>query len=67
MIYPKDWKIRIAQSIVSINPKAEVTVDETTEEIKWVNGTTEISMSDIKAKQAELQTKVDNGQDVGDI
>tara|TARA_B100000073_G_scaffold255964_1_gene215950 strand:- start:74 stop:277 length:204 start_codon:yes stop_codon:yes gene_type:complete len=67
MIYPKDWKIRIAQAIVSINPKAEVTVDETTEEIKWVNGTTEISMSDIKAKQAELQTKVDNGQDVGDI
>ena len=67
MIYPTNWKIRIAQAIVSINPSAEVVVDETTEEIKWLNGTAEISMSDIKAKQAELQTKVDNGEDVGDI
>ena len=67
MIYPTDWKIRIAQAIVSINSNAEVIVDETTEEITWLNGTSEISMSDIKAKQAELQTKVDNGQDIGDI
>jgi len=67
MIYPTDWKIRIAQAIVSINSNAEVVVDETTEEITWLNGTSEISMSDIKAKQAELQTKVDNGQDIGDI
>tara|TARA_R100001440_G_scaffold23176_1_gene37720 strand:+ start:59 stop:262 length:204 start_codon:yes stop_codon:yes gene_type:complete len=67
MIYPKDWKIRITQAIVSINSNAEVVVDETTEEITWLNGTSEISMSDIKAKQAELQTKVDNGQDIGDI
>jgi hypothetical protein len=67
MIYPKDWKIRITQAIVSINSNAEVVVDETTEEITWLNGTSEISMSDIKAKQVELQTKVDNGQDIGDI
>jgi len=67
MIYPTDWKIRIAQAIVSINSNAEVIVDETTEEITWLNGTSEISMSDIKTKQAELQAKVDNGEDVGNI
>ena len=67
MIYPKDWKIRIAQAIVSIDSDAQVMVDELNEKITWLNGTTEISMSDIKTKQAELQTKVDNGQDVGDI
>ncbi len=67
MIYPTNWKIRIAQAIVSINSNAEVTVDETTEEIKWLNGTSEIPMSDIKTKQAELQAKVDNGEDIGDI
>ena len=67
MIYPKDWKIRIAQAIVSIDSDAEIKCNEGTEEITWLNGTTEISMSDIKAKQAELQTKVDNGEDVGDI
>jgi|TARA_R100001510_G_C7550292_1_gene134381 hypothetical protein len=67
MIYPTDWKIRIAQAIVSINSNAEVVVDETTEEITWLNGTSEISMSDIKTKQAELQAKVDNGEDVGNI
>jgi hypothetical protein len=67
MIYPKDWKIRIAQAIVSIDSDAQVMVDEVNEKITWLNGTTEISMSDIKAKQAELQTKVDNGEDVGDI
>jgi len=67
MIYPKDWKIRITQAIVSINSNAEVVVDETTEEITWLNGTSEISMSDIKTKQAELQAKVDNGEDVGNI
>jgi hypothetical protein len=64
MIYPTNWKIRIAQAIVSINPSAEVVVDETTEEIKWLNGTAEISMEDIKAKQTELQNKVSNGEDI---
>jgi|TARA_E500000305_G_C3855840_1_gene158260 hypothetical protein len=67
MIYPTDWQVRIAQAICSINPNAEVFVDETTEKITWLNGTTEITMSDIKTKQAELQAKVDNGEDVGDI
>jgi hypothetical protein len=50
-----------------MDPNAEVFVDETTEKITWLNGTTEITMSDIKTKQAELQAKVDNGEDVGDI
>ena len=67
MIYSKDWKIRLAQAIVSINSDAQVMVDELNEKITWLNGTTEISMSDIKTKQAELQAKVDNGEDVGDI
>ena len=67
MIYPTDWKIRIAQAVVSINPNAEIICDETTEEITWLNGTSEIAMSDIKTKQAELQAKVDNGEDVGNI
>mgnify|MGYP003114884743 FL=1 len=67
MIYSKDWKIRLAQAILSINSDAQVMVDEVNEKITWLNGTTEISMSDIKVKQAELQTKVDNGEDVGDI
>ena len=67
MIYPTDWKIRIAQAIVSINSDAQVMVDELNEKITWLNGTTEISMSDIKTKQAELQAKVDNGEDVGAI
>tara|TARA_R100001129_G_scaffold175622_2_gene148774 strand:- start:638 stop:841 length:204 start_codon:yes stop_codon:yes gene_type:complete len=67
MIYPTDWKIRIAQAIVSINSDAQVMVDELNEKITWLNGTTEILMSDIKTKQAELQAKVDNGEDVGDI
>ena len=67
MIYPTDWQVRIAQAICSINSNAEVFVDETTEKITWLNGTTEITMSDIKTKQAELQAKVDNGEDVGDI
>ena len=67
MIYPTNWKIRIALAIVSINSKAEVTVDAKTEGIKLHNGTSDISMSDIKTKQAELQAKVDNGEDVGDI
>ena len=67
MIYSKDWKIRLAQAIVSIDSDAQVMVDEVNEKITWLNGTTEISMSDIKTKQAELQAKVDNGEDVGDI
>jgi|TARA_R100001224_G_C3935703_1_gene120426 hypothetical protein len=64
MIYPTDWQVRIAQAICSINPNAEVFVDETTEKITWLNGTAEISMEDIKAKQTELQTKVNNGEDI---
>ena len=42
MIYPKDWKIRIAQAIVSIDSDAQVMVDELNEKITWLNGTTEI-------------------------
>ena len=59
MIYPTDWQVRIAQAICSINPNAEVFVDETTEKITWLNGTTEITMSDIKTKSLITVQKVD--------
>ena len=42
MIYSKDWKIRLAQAIVSIDSDAQVMVDEVKEKITWLTGTTEI-------------------------
>ena len=38
MIYPTDWKVRIAQAIVSIDSDAQVIVDELNEKnymVKW--------------------------------
>ena len=46
----------IIQSILAINPNAQVTVDEDdVKQITWHNGTTPIAEADILAKQAELQ------------
>ena len=46
----------IINSILAINPNAEVTVNaEDVKQIKWHNGTTPIAEADILAKQAELQ------------
>ena len=46
----------IVQSILAINPNAEVSVDaENVKKITWHNGTTPIAEADILAKQAELQ------------
>jgi len=49
----------IIEAILKINPSAEVSVDGSdinTCEIIWHNGTTPISVADIKAKMAELPT-----------
>ena len=53
----------ITQSILAINPKAEVSVDaEDVKKITWHNGTTPIAEADILAKQKELQTAYDNAK-----
>ena len=52
--------ITIAEAIKSINPNAEfVYTEEDINTIEWHNGTTPISVSDIQAKQTELQAAYD--------
>ena len=47
----------IIKAILSINPNAEVFVGgNDINNIKWLNGTPEISKADIEAKMAELPT-----------
>ena len=53
----------IIQSILAINPDAQVSVNaEDVNQITWLNGTTPISNEDILAKQAELKTAYDAKQ-----
>ena len=53
----------IIQSILAINPKAEVSIDaDDVKKITWHNDTTPISEEDILAKQKELQTAYDNNK-----
>jgi len=55
--------ITIIEAIISINPNAKVSVsEENYDTIQWHNGTSVISLADIEAKQAELQTVYDNKQ-----
>ena len=55
--------ITIAEAIKSINPNAEfVYTEEDINTIEWHNGTTPISVSNIQAKQSELQTAYDNAE-----
>jgi hypothetical protein len=55
--------ITIAEAIKSINSNAEfVYIEEDINTIEWHNGTTPISVSDIQAKQTELQTAYDNAE-----
>ena len=55
--------ISIIEAIISINPNAEVSVNEENyETIQWHNGTTPISKSDIEAKMVELQAEYDANQ-----
>jgi chemotaxis protein histidine kinase CheA len=50
----------ICESILAINPSAQVTVNaEDLDQIIWLNGTAVISKSNIQAKQAELKTAYD--------
>ena len=47
----------IARAIKEINPNAEFSIsDNDVNNITWLNGTTPISVSDIKDKMAELPT-----------
>ena len=53
----------IIQSILAINPDAQVSVNaEDVNQITWQNGTPVISNEDILAKQAELQADFDAKQ-----
>ena len=53
----------IIKSILAINPKAEVSVDQNdVKKITWHNDTTTIAEADILAKQKELQTAYDNNK-----
>ena len=53
----------ILNSILAINPKAEVTMNgDDIKSIQWKNGTTPIAEEDILAKQKELQTAYDNNK-----
>jgi len=53
----------IIKAILKINPKAQVSVNaEDYNQITWLNGTTPISVEDIKAKQAELQAEYEAKQ-----
>ena len=48
----------VVKTILSINPNAEVFVGgNDINNIKWLNGTPEISKADIEAKMAELPTE----------
>ena len=53
----------IFKSILAINPNAVISVEgNDVKKIKWLNGTSEISETDILAKQKELQTAYDNNK-----
>ena len=53
----------ICTAILSINPKAQVSVNaEDYDQITWHNGTAVISKADIVAKQAELKADYDAKQ-----
>ena len=55
--------ITIAEAIKGINPNAQfIYNEEDVNTIEWHNETTPISVSDIQAKQAELQTAYDNNK-----
>ena len=54
---------KIIDAIFKINPNAECVVGgHSLDEIKWLDGTTPISKSDIEAKMAELKTEYDNNK-----
>ena len=46
----------LIKAILSINPKAQITVREDIDNIEWLHGTTPIPKADIEAKIAEFPT-----------
>ena len=55
--------VKIIETILKINPTAEVSVtNEDYETIQWHNGTTPILKADIEAKMVELQADYDAKQ-----
>ena len=53
----------IIETILKINPNAEVTVkDDDINSIQWLNGTTPIPVADIEAKMVEVQAEYDANQ-----
>ena len=53
----------IIETILKINPNAEVSVDgEDINKITWHNGTTPIPVADIEAKMVEVQAEYDANQ-----
>ena len=53
----------VVKAILSINPNAEVFVGgNDINNIKWLNGTPEISKADIEAKMVEVQAEYDANQ-----
>jgi hypothetical protein len=54
--------ISYAEAIIAINPNATFSCIENEGIVEWVGGTTPISMEDITAKRAELQTEYDSQQ-----
>ena len=60
-------KITIIDSILAINPNAEITMEENNiNSINWLNDTPVISNEDILAKQTELQAIEDNKPNLKD-
>ena len=57
-------KVFIITAIISLNPDAKITVEETgnvdTAEILWLDGTPEIPRADIKTELDRLQIIEDN-------
>ena len=52
----------LIKAILSINPKAQITVREDIDNIEWLHGTTPISKADIEAKMVEVQAEYDANQ-----
>ena len=55
----------ISEAILKINPNAKVTVSGSnldTCTIEWLEGTAEISKTDIQAKVTELETEIANAE-----
>ena len=63
MTYPTNKVIKIFHAIESLNADANFKyTEEDIDTIEWLDGTSEISKSDIKTKVEELQKQYDNNK-----